>query len=131
MARTAKKSEIVKEASKQKNVEETTVNTPVEIVNEKNEIVYDANAELKKIEDSIGEIKETVELPSIATDALNELKKIETISENVTKEELEDKVATLETLKKKIDESTSELEKKIKNDNFNFTDFWGGFNSNF
>lgn len=128
----------VKRENKRQTIQKTNSlnneNERMEIVNDKNEIIYNPEEELNKIVQPLMDKTENFELAidDDVQDALTYLNNnaeifanMNTLDENGITELTEEKMEELTELKEK-------LEKNIKNNNrFNFTSFWNGVSTNF
>lgn len=107
------------------------IETP--IVNDKNEIIYDPDKELKTIIEPLIEKTQNFEITvdddvKEALTFLNEnaekFANMKNLDEDALKNFTEEKMGEITELKNKI-------EKNVKNNKYNFTSFWNGVSTNF
>lgn len=121
-------------------VEEKVEETP-QLVNEKNEIIYDGDTELQKLMDKVEVKEEDIKVPEAAQEAIDHLKNVDGLNEKVNenpeaaKAFAEEEIAKVEeiakNLQKDIEERTAKLtnEQKSKLEKLqnNKRNFWNGF----
>lgn len=110
----------------------------VKVVNEKNEIIYDGEAEIKKVYDKLN-YNENFELNETSKLAMDEIEKVSKIIENssnidgvTSMETFENSIESLSELEKKLEDEIKEISSKLTDgqkkvaSKIDFTTFWSG-----
>lgn len=111
----------------------------VKVVNDKNEIIYDGEQELKKIMDKLPSSNMKEILPDLAKEAMDEVKKASKVAEtldinntDVAKIDIEKALEDLSLMEKKLEKDINERSSLLNNkpkknvSRFDFTTFWSG-----
>jgi hypothetical protein len=126
---TSKKNETIKEIVANGNINTTAIENDADepvLVNEKNEIIYDPQADLKKVMDSIETNIPTDFIEDDVKEGINFLKNNVSIPTNLGS----DIDKNLDFVEKQMEELNKIKDNLTKNtssrSNFNFTSFWNG-----
>lgn len=111
----------------------------VQVVNEKNEIIYDPEAEIEKVYEKLG-LDNTVELNDISKKAIDEIKNASKVIENSNPEnenfknndDINSALDSLSEIEKQLEEDINKISSTLTNEQkkamskFDFTSFWSG-----
>ena len=110
----------------------------VQLVNDKNEIIYDGETELQKIYDKLN-CKTDIELNDLSKQAMDEIKKASKLIEesdplnnDISNDKIEDAIETLSEFEKKLEKDINDIsssltkEQKEAMNRVDFTSLWSG-----